>query len=114
MMPVGGKLRGGLSCVGLRVDLRAAFDEQMHQLRVPVRGGFVHSPTLAHPQSAGYSSKKRHEKRQCGRPTRESLGLADWLRSCGVTHVALESTGVYWKPVRHILEGSFDLLLVNA
>jgi transposase len=34
--------------------------------------------------------------------------------SCGVTHVALESTGVYWKPVWNLLEGRFGVLLVNA
>jgi transposase len=60
------------------------------------------------------TGKKRHEKRQFGTATRELLALADWLRGCGVTHVAMESTGVYWKPVWHILEGSFELLLVNA
>jgi transposase len=42
------------------------------------------------------------------------LELSDWLRSCGVTHVALESTGVYWKPVWNLLEGQFEVLLVNA
>jgi transposase len=42
------------------------------------------------------------------------LELADWLTQEGVTQVAMESTGVYWKPVYHILEGSFTLLLVNA
>jgi transposase len=46
--------------------------------------------------------------------TASLLELADWLGSEGVTHVALESTGVYWKPVYHILEGAFTLLLVNA
>jgi transposase len=42
------------------------------------------------------------------------LALADWLASEGVTHVAMESTGVYWKPVFHLLEGRFEVLLVNA
>jgi transposase len=42
------------------------------------------------------------------------LELADWLTSEGVTHVALESTGVYWKPAWNVLEASFTLLLVNA
>jgi transposase len=40
--------------------------------------------------------------------------MRDWLASKGVTHVAMESTGVYWKPVWHVLEGSFDMTLVNA
>ena len=42
------------------------------------------------------------------------LALADWLEQFGVTHVAMEATGVYWKPVWHILEGSFELTLANA
>jgi transposase len=42
------------------------------------------------------------------------LELKSWLESQGVTHVAMESTGVYWRPVYSVLEGSFELLLVNA
>jgi transposase len=42
------------------------------------------------------------------------LMLADWLRASGVTHVAMESTGVYWKPIFNILEADFDVMLVNA
>jgi transposase len=42
------------------------------------------------------------------------LALLDWLRGFGCTHVAMESTGVYWKPVWHVLEGSFQLILGNA
>jgi transposase len=42
------------------------------------------------------------------------LALGDWLTAQGVTHVAMESTGVYWKPVFHLLEGHFALMLVNA
>jgi transposase len=40
--------------------------------------------------------------------------LADWLAEGGVTHVAMESTGVYWQPIYNILEGRFELYLVNA
>jgi transposase len=40
--------------------------------------------------------------------------LARWLHELGVIHVAMESTGVYWKPVWNVLEGQFNLLLVNA
>jgi transposase len=58
--------------------------------------------------------KARKEKRRFGTFTRELLQLADWLGACGVTHVAMESTGVYWKPVWNILEGQFEVLLVNA
>ncbi len=42
------------------------------------------------------------------------LALADWLTTQQVTHVALESTGVYWRPVFNILEGTFNVTLVNA
>ena len=42
------------------------------------------------------------------------LQLSDWLAGMDCTHVAMESTGVYWKPVYNVLEGSFELLLVNA
>jgi transposase len=42
------------------------------------------------------------------------LQLSDWLRECGVTQVAMESTGVLWKPVFNILEGSFKVMLCNA
>jgi transposase len=41
-------------------------------------------------------------------------GLRDWLKENSVTHVAMESTGVYWKPVYNILESDFEILLVNA
>ena len=54
------------------------------------------------------------EVRTFGTMTAQRLALADWLAAAGVTHVALESTGVYWKPVYHLLEGRFELLLVNA
>lgn len=40
--------------------------------------------------------------------------LADWLESQGVSHVAMESTGIYWRPVFSILEGRFAVILVNA
>ena len=46
--------------------------------------------------------------------TRDLLALSDWLAEHGVTHVALESTGVYWKPVFNILEGRVQVMLVNA
>lgn len=45
--------------------------------------------------------------------TRDLLAMADYLQALGVTHVALESTGVLWKPVWNILDGRFTLLLVN-
>jgi transposase len=49
-----------------------------------------------------------------GTMTPDLLALGDWLAGQGVTHVAMESTGVYWKPVYYLLEGRFELLLANA
>ena len=46
--------------------------------------------------------------------TIDLLALSDWLLAYGCTHVAMESTGDYWKPVFNMLEGSFEVLLVNA
>ncbi len=46
--------------------------------------------------------------------TADLLALADWLAGGGVTHAALESTGVYWKPVFNVLEGGCQVILVNA
>src|SRR4030042_97972 len=40
--------------------------------------------------------------------------LRDWLKAHQVTHVAMESTGIYWRPILNIREGSFSVLLVNA
>jgi transposase len=54
------------------------------------------------------------EIRTFGTMTEDLLALADWLTSVGCTHVAMESTGVYWKPVYNLLDGLFTLLVVNA
>jgi hypothetical protein len=48
-----------------------------------------------------------------GTMTGDLLGLRDWLAGLGVSHVAMEATGVYWKPVSYLLEDDFELLLVK-
>jgi transposase len=58
--------------------------------------------------------KREKHLARFGTMTSELLELADWLRSWGVKRVAMESTGVYWKPIWNILEGEFDLELINA
>ncbi len=62
------------------------------------------------------NAEERYEtaKRSFGTTTSDLLALSDWLMSWGVTHVAMESTGEYWKPVYNILENNFEILLVNA
>ena len=59
----------------------------------------------------------KHGKQQQTRPfgtfTQDLLKLVDWLKEHGVTHVAMEATGVYWRPVWTMLEGHFEQMLVN-
>jgi len=55
-----------------------------------------------------------HETRSLSTMTSEWLVLSDWLLAAGCTHVAMESTGEYWKPVFTILEATCEVLLVNA
>ena len=56
---------------------------------------------------------RQQQTRVFGTFTPELLMLADWLREHGVTHVAMEATGVYWRPVWAVLEGQFEQMLVN-
>jgi transposase len=65
-------------------------------------------------RSPGDGAQRRQEVRTFGTTTRELLQLVDWLTAAGCTHVVMESTGVYWRPVYNLLEGSVELFLVNA
>lgn len=60
------------------------------------------------------SPPARQEVRSFSTTTKGLLELSDWLTSHGCTHVAMEATGVYWKPVWHVLEEGFELVLANA
>jgi len=60
------------------------------------------------------ASPDSQETRSFATMTADLLALSDWLKSQAVTHVAMESTGVYWKPIYNLLEGNFELLVVNA
>ena len=62
----------------------------------------------------GESGQPAREVRTFSTMTRDLLALSDWLLAAACTHVAMESTGSYWKPVYNLLEGSFALLVVNA
>lgn len=62
----------------------------------------------------GEEGKSRKEIRTFGTMTDDLLKLSDWLAAAGCTHIAMESTGVYWKPIWNLLEGNFELLLANA
>jgi transposase len=80
---------------------------------------------IQHPHCAGLDVHKRSvvacvlasrekQSRAFGTMTPDLLELRDWLAGFGVTHVAMESTGSFWKPVYNLLEGGFDLLVANA
>jgi transposase len=60
------------------------------------------------------SGKVSREVRTFATTTAGLQALANWLASRGVTHVALESTGIYWRPVFNLLESDFEVILVNA
>src|SRR5881396_1851087 len=62
----------------------------------------------------GPEGERVQHVRTFGTTTVQLLALRDWLEAHGVTHVAMESTGVYWKPVYYLLEDRFECLLVNA
>jgi transposase len=62
----------------------------------------------------GGSTTTHSETRSFGTTIAELLRLSDWLSEGGVTHVGLESTGVYWKPIFNMLEGNFTVWVLNA
>jgi transposase len=74
----------------------------------------VHQASVVACVRIASGARATQEVRTFETTTKGLLGLADWLRASGCTHVAMESTGVYWKPVWHVLEGDFELVLANA
>ncbi len=75
----------------------------------------VHQATVVACLLIGLPNGKVHKQvRTFGTTRRELLALRNWLLSQGCTHVAMESTGVYWKPVYAILEGALEIVVANA
>jgi transposase len=75
----------------------------------------VHKRSVTACASTPDAKGQRHKERESfSTMTPDVLRLCQWLTARGVTHVALESTGVYWQPIYAVLEGHFELLLVNA
>jgi transposase len=75
----------------------------------------VHKQTVVVTVRRRQDNAKVHQQtRTYGTMTEQLLELADWLEAEGVTHLAMESTGVYWKPIWNLLEDRFEILLVNA
>ena len=74
----------------------------------------VHKKSVVACRMAPRGNRPGKEIKTFGTTTSELLALHDWLQEWGVTHVALESTGEYWRPVYNMLESDYELLLVNA
>ena len=75
----------------------------------------VHQATVVACLLVGRADQKpRKEIRTFSAVTRGLLELRDWLLAEGCTHVGMESTGIYWKPVYAVLEGSLELIVGNA
>ena len=66
------------------------------------------------PDPTGQQADGFMEVKEFGTLTSDLLALSDWLAEAGITHVAMESTGEYWKPVYNLLEGDLTVFLVNA
>jgi len=74
----------------------------------------VHKDTIVACVRLAVGSKVEQHVQTFGTTTSALLSLSEWLSGFEITHVAMEATGVYWKPVWHVLDGSFELVLANA
>ena len=74
----------------------------------------VHKDTVVACVRLAQGRKAEQVTRTFGTTVSQLLALSGWLAESGCTHVAMEATGVYWKPVWHVLEGGFELVLANA
>src|SRR5215475_13507298 len=90
-------------------------EASMEVLHERCAGLDVHKNTVVACVRVLQGGKVEREVRTFKTMTRDLLALSDWLDSQGVRHVVMEATGVYWKPVWHILsDGEFELALANA
>lgn len=74
----------------------------------------VHKDTVVACTRLQKRAKTTYSVETFGTTTSELLRLSSWLAEKDITHVAMEASGVYWKPVWHVLEGAFELVLANA
>lgn len=86
----------------------------MEVLHPKCAGLDVHRDTVVACARIAADGAVSQDVRTFGATTKELMELSEWLTEHGVTHVAMEATGVYWKPVWHVLDGSFELVLANA
>jgi transposase len=86
----------------------------MEVLHPKCAGLDVHKDTVVACARTASGVEVKQEVATFGTTTKDLLSLSDWLAERGCSHVAMEATGVYWKPVWHVLEDSFALVLANA
>lgn len=86
----------------------------MEVLYARAAGLDVHKETVVAGVRLARGAEVERHVETFGTTTRELLRLVEWLSAHGVMQVGLEATGVYWKPVWHVLEGHFPLILGNA
>lgn len=101
----------------LRASAPLTYQEEdaMEPMITRCAGLDVHKATVAVcVRVPGGAGKRKQEVRTFGTMTADLLALRDWLTALCVTDVAMESTGVYWKPIYYVLEDAFTCLLVNA
>jgi transposase len=86
----------------------------MEVLYAKCAGLDVHKDVVVACARTAVESKVTQDVRSFGTTTTALFELSAWLEQQQCTHVVLEATGVYWKPVWHVLEGTFELVLANA
>src|SRR5580693_1198870 len=89
-------------------------EEAMEVLHPRCAGLDVHKDSVVACVRIASDGAVRQEVRTFGTMTTALEELAEWLRVEGCTHAAMEATGVYWKPVWHVLEDTLELVLANA
>jgi hypothetical protein len=103
------------SCSAHRPALSHQEEEKMEAIIEGCCGLDVHQAVVVACVLIGAPGKKpRKEVRTFRTFTNDLLALRDWLKDCGCTHVAMESTGVYWKPIYAVLEDEFTMVVGNA
>src|SRR5262247_1839814 len=112
------RTQGSLFCSGYPASPMSAWRCEMDVVFTRCAGLDVHKKSITAcrmiPDPTGREAEGIMELRTFGTMTRDLLSLADWLTEASITHVAMESTGEYWKPVYNLLEDTFTVFLVNA
>src|SRR3954469_22151563 len=117
LLPLGpGSTRGSVSNVPVAPRSPVLIAEASMPVMIErVAGLDVHQETVVACVLIGKPGERpTKEVRTFRTMTRDLEALREWLLSLGVTHVGMESTGIYWKPVYAVLEGSFELIVGNA